>query len=215
LDVDDSEIKAPRAGLIQKASVEEGDLISAGGQTLLATIYDDTTIDVWFSVPDRVYLRAVRNTPEGAPPTVGVRTELDDDFPFSGEIEYADPVADELTGTIRIRASVDNPDRTLLGGLFVRVRIPTGQLDEAVLVPEAAVLRDQVGPYVLVVGEGNVVERRNVELGATDAGDVIVTSGLAAEDRLVTRGLLRARPGAPVTPKTEPPSESPTTSPAE
>jgi RND family efflux transporter MFP subunit len=207
LDVDDSQVSAPRTGLIQKADVGEGDLVNPNAGLLLATIYDDTEIDVWFTVPDRVYLSAIRTEDgEAQPPSVQVATELDEGFPYTGRINYADPVADEQTGTIRLRATVPNPDRDLVGGLFVRIRLPVRDVEDALLVPQTAVATDQVGPYVLVVGEDNMVERRDIAIGGLDGGDRVITNGLSPTDRVIVKGLMRARPGAPVTPV---PLESP------
>ncbi|MEO1535933.1 MAG: efflux RND transporter periplasmic adaptor subunit, partial [Planctomycetota bacterium] len=122
-------------------------------------------------------------------------------FPFVGLIDYTDPVVDGDTGTIRVRAKVDNAEGRLLGGLFVRIRLPVRELESTLLVPETAIGSDQVGSYVLVVNNENVVERRDVSLGPIDGADRVVLEGLAPEDRVVIRGLLRARPGSKVTPE--------------
>ncbi len=94
----------------------------------------------------------------------------------------------------------DNPDRAVVPGTFVRLKIPTGR-EPAVLVPDLAVGTDQGGRYVLVVGDGDVVERRAVEVGALVDRMRRITSGLDREQWVVVNGLQRARPGAPVVPQ--------------
>lgn len=202
LDVDYTRVVAPISGLASRSPFGVGDLVEPGASGLLATIYNDGVVNVEFAVADRVYLTALRNHgEEGEPPPVQVATEVDDGFPFTGIIDYSDPVVDADTGTIQVRAKVQNSDRQLLAGLFVRVRLPVQVLEGALVVPQAAVGSDQVGPYVLVVNGENVVERRDVVLGPLDAGGRVVLDGLAASDRVVVRGLLKARPGSPVTPQ--------------
>ncbi|MEM8874661.1 MAG: efflux RND transporter periplasmic adaptor subunit [Planctomycetota bacterium] len=204
LDLDYATVEAPRKGRIRKAGLGVGDLVAPSGDGgLLGTIFDDSEITVAFTVPDRVYLTAIRRAggdESRRPPLIELGTEIDDGYPYTGGITYADPIVDEQTGTVRVEATVQNPDRQLVGGLFVRVRMPVETLPSAIVVPQVAIARDQVGPYVLVVGEGNVVERRDVELGGVDGADRVVRSGLSAEDSIVVSGLMRARPGAPVTP---------------
>ena len=203
LDVDYTEISAPISGTIKKSDFSEGDLVGNSPESsLLTTIYDDTTIKVYFTVPDRVYLGAFRaEDPMATAPEVEIATEIDEGYPFRGTIDYADPTVDESTGTVRVRAVVDNADGRLLGGLFVRIRLPLRTLESALLVPQAAISTDQVGAYVLVVGDGNEVERRDIELGPIEGTDRVVLAGLSPQDRVVVRGLLRARPGATVTPQ--------------
>lgn len=203
LDVDYTDIRAPISGWIERSPFDVGDLVGNSAATsLLTTVYDDSQIRVYFSVTDRIYLQAIRNGASNAqPPVVEIGTELDEGYPFVGHIDYADPTVDEATGTIRVRAVVRNDDRRLVGGLFVRLRLAVRTLENALLVPQIAIGADQVGSYVLVVGEDGVVERRNIEIGPLDGPDRVVISGLAPTDRVIVRGLLRARPGSAVTAK--------------
>ena len=94
----------------------------------------------------------------------------------------------------------DNPDRAIVPGTFVRLKIPTGR-EQAMLVPDLAVGTDQGGRYVLVVGDGNVVERRGVEVGALADRLRRITRGLDREQWVVVNGLQRARPGTAVAPQ--------------
>ena len=126
----------------------------------------------------------------------------DAEFGFRGSIDYFEPKVNEATGTLRMRAVFDNADGRLVPGLFVRVRVAASELEAATVVPESALAADQAGRHLLVVGDGDVVERRAVELGALLPEGRVVLSGLAATDRVIVAGLLRARPGAKVSPRT-------------
>ena len=204
LDVDYTRVVAPVSGFVELSPFGEGDLVGGpDGSGLLTTIHNDAVVNVEFAVADRVYLTAIRNHgTDGEPPMVRVATEVDEGFPFAGVIDYTDPVVDAETGTMRVRARVDNAERRLLGGLFVRIRLPVRTIEGAMVVPQSAVGSDQVGRYVFVVrGDGDIVERRDVVLGPMDGTGVVVREGVSSADRVVVRGLLRARPGMPVTPE--------------
>lgn len=203
LDVDYTDVRSPISGRVERSPIGVGDLVGTlGSDSLLTTVHDDSEIYVYFSVPDRAFLRVIRTAEvSDTPPTVDIATEIDEGFPFVGTIDYSDPTVDETSGTVEIRAVVDNADGRLMGGLFTRLRIETETLEGALLVPESAVSSDQIGPYLLVVNGAGVVERRDVELGPREGTERVILSGIAAEDSVVIRGLLRARPGATVTPQ--------------
>ncbi|NRA57898.1 MAG: efflux transporter periplasmic adaptor subunit, partial [Phycisphaerales bacterium] len=108
---------------------------------------------------------------------------------------------DGSTGTLLVRAELDNPTRKLFPGLFARIRVPWQQREDALCVVEEAVGTGLEGKFLLIVGEGNMVERRPVVLGERqDDGTIVVLEGLAAGETYIVRGLQKARPGAPVTP---------------
>ena len=119
-----------------------------------------------------------------------------------GKVDYADPQIDPETGTLRVRAVFDNEDRALVGGLFVRCRIAVRTIPQALLIPETAIGVDQIGRYVFVVDDQGTVERRGVELGPKDGDLRVIRDGLKADDQVIVRGLLRARPGGKVTAQT-------------
>ena len=132
-----------------------------------------------------------------------VATLIDEDFPFTGPIDYVSNEVDSATGTIRLRAVLPNEEMKLFPGLFVRVRIPIQVLEDAVLIREEALGTDLGGRYVYVVGDDNLVERRYVTLGAVEPdGMVPILDGLDGSETYIVEGLLRARPGMPVTPET-------------
>ena len=132
---------------------------------------------------------------------VGLADE--DGFPHEGRIDFIDNTVNPQTGTIQMRAVVPNGDMVLFPGLFVRVRAVGGETRDAVLVEEMALGSDIGGKYVLVVGEGNVVEQRYVQPGALQLDStIVVEAGLDGSETYIVDGLLRARPGLPVTPMT-------------
>ena len=111
---------------------------------------------------------------------------------------------DSSSGTIRLRAVIDNPDGRLLPGLYARIRLGGAGQRAAVLIDEKAVGTDQSKRFVLVVGDDNRTAYREVQLGGAYAGQRIVDGGLKAGERIVVNGLQRVRPGDPVTPNPVP-----------
>lgn len=202
LDVDYATIRAPITGLVEKSPMEIGDLVgSSSDNSLLTTVYDDTKIKVNFTVPDRLYLSAIRGGEgDNRPTSVDIGTEVDEGFPFLGILDYVDPAVDPSTGTLTVRAEVENSGRKLVSGLFVRIRVASETLTDALLIPRSAVSRDQVGPYIYIVNDENIAVRRNVELGPIEGDEQVILSGLEPTDQVIVIGILRARPGSPVTP---------------
>ena len=202
-----TEVKAPFDGIVTARQVSIGELVGANGPTQLATIVATDPIYVNFNISEQDTLRAreqIRRlglTPQDlkkVPVEVGLQS--DEGYPYKGTLDYASPSINQATGTLAVRAILANPDRRLLPGFFVRVRIPDQQ-SKALLVPEAALGSDQGGRYLLVVGKDNVVEQRKVTIGPS-VGDLrVIDKGLAADDRVVVDGILRAIPGEKVDPQ--------------
>jgi RND family efflux transporter MFP subunit len=211
LDLGYTEILAPIAGRTSRSLVDPGNLVGSGEPTLLTTIVQYDPIYASFDLSERDALRILEGTakaraaaadPDRARARVELGTANEEGYPHIGVLDYADPTVDRETGTVLLRAVFPNPEPVvLIPGLFVRVRIPAATRENALLVSARAVGADQGGSYVLVVGEGDVVEQRSVSLGAR-LGDLrVVEQGLEPGDRVIIEGLLRARPGARVTPQ--------------
>jgi RND family efflux transporter MFP subunit len=202
-----TEVKAPFDGIVTARLVSLGELVGANGPTQLATIVATDPIYVNFNISEQDTLRAreqIRRlglTPQDlkkVPVEVGLQG--DEGYPYKGTLDYASPSINQATGTLAVRAILANPDRRLLPGFFVRVRIPDQQ-SKALLVPEAALGSDQGGRYLLLVGKDNIVEQRKVTIGPS-VGDLrVIDKGLAANDRVVVDGILRAIPGEKVDPQ--------------
>jgi RND family efflux transporter MFP subunit len=216
LDLDFCEVHAPISGRITKNFVDAGNLVGQDGPTLLATMVrtrpchvsvDASEADVLAvqrkvvtAGSDPARLRGQLRPGEWLPVELALRDE--EEFKTIGRVDYVAPELDRATGTLEVRARFENEDDFLTPGLFARIRFPIEKL-QALLVPEAALLSDMQGRYALVVNAEDVVEQRRVQIG-TEEGDLrVVTDGLSPQDRVVVRGVLRARPGAKVTPKGE------------
>ena len=204
-------VRAPISGLVSRNAVDRGNLVGQDGPTLLTRINRMQPAFVYFNVPEDKVLefmahkRAQGVAPERAtqdtPVEVGLANERD--FPHVGKVDYIDNEVDTNTGTIELRAIMDNTNQFFFPGLFVRVRVPGAEIPGAVVIPETALGTDLGGKYVYVVGGDNIVEQRYVELGLTqDDGTVHVRSGLEGDETVIVNGIMFARPGLPVTPLT-------------
>ncbi len=124
-------------------------------------------------------------------------------FSHEGLIDYIDNTVNPTTGTLQTRVVIPNPDLLLFPGIFVRARLLGGAIPNAILVEERAIGSDIGGKYVYVIGEENIVEQRYIEVGfKQEDGTVTVTDGLEGDETYIVEGLLRARPGLPVSPMT-------------
>jgi RND family efflux transporter MFP subunit len=210
-----TQVRAPITGQVGRNRVDRGNIVSGSQGTLLTTVNRMQPMFVYFDVPEEIVLLALKNldlttvvdiNSEDEASRRGVTkaevaTLIDKDYPFTGPIDYVSNTVDSATGTIQVRALLPNEEMNLFPGLFVRVRIPMGVLEDAVLIREEALGTDLGGRYVYVVGEGNVVEQKYVELGPVEPdGMVPVTEGLDGTETYIVDGILRARPGMPVTP---------------
>jgi multidrug efflux system membrane fusion protein len=200
-------VTAPISGRISRALITSGNFVT-NGQTELTTLVSLDPIYVSFDGDEQVYLKYTRLAREGShassrdtrnPVLIGLADESG--YPHQGVMVFLDNALDPATGTIRGRALLDNHDRAFTPGLFARVKLMgSGQYD-AVLINDSAVGTDQTVRYVLVVGAGNKVEYRPVQLGPVIDGLRVVRSGLGAGEAIVVNGLQRVRPGAEVAPQ--------------
>jgi membrane fusion protein (multidrug efflux system) len=117
-------------------------------------------------------------------------------YPHSGAIDYSGIAVDPGTGALSLRAVIANPSKRLLPGMFVTLRLTTGQIDNAFLLPQATLLRDEIGAYVLVVNAEGKVEQRRVQTHGMTREDWILTGQLAGGDQVIVSGLQKVRPGA-------------------
>jgi membrane fusion protein (multidrug efflux system) len=200
-------VTAPISGRAGRAMVTEGALVSGSGATLLTRIEQIDPIYANFSQSSADVL-ALRNRIATGALKVGelrqvpVHLVLEDGttYRMPGTLDFVDLSIDEATGTAALRAEFPNPQRTLLPGQFVRVRVETGMQATGVRVPQRAVTVTPQGANVLVVGAKDVVESRPVKMGELEGGTWIVLSGLRAGERVIVDGLQKAQPGQPVKP---------------
>ncbi len=207
IDLDRTTITAPLDGVIGLAQASPGALVTAGQATPLAVIrrIDPVRVDVTQSAAEILRwqrMGADAALPEGADRTVALRLADGSIYEHTGSMTAAEPHVDETTGVITLRMEFANPDGFLLPGMFVLADIPQAQLKDAVLAPQEGVSRDRRGrPVAMVVNDQNIVEERALEIAQNQGNQWVVTSGLAAGDRIVVAGMQRIAPGAQVTPQ--------------
>lgn len=165
---------------------------------------DQDDASVMDSVEDSEVLDDASVRAQKAVAKVLVGTSADEDrFPFEGYIDFVGNTVDPSTGTIELRAVFENADYQLFPGLFVRVRVMAVEAQDMMVINERAVGTDLGGKYVYLVGENDIVERVYVQVGQPQPdGTIVVESGIDIDDTYISNGLLRARPGLPVTPRT-------------
>jgi multidrug efflux system membrane fusion protein len=203
LNVDYAYIKAPISGRISRAEITQGNLVGSAttAPPLLASIVSNDGVYADFEVDEATYLNNVRDRAAGAGQQIPVelRVQGDSGHVYRGTIESFDNHIDAGSGTIRARARFANEDGSLVPGMFVSVRMGSGELDNALLVPERAIGNDQSKRFVFVVDRANKAEYRPVTLGAAVDGHRVVTTGLKSGDDVILDGLQRLGPGAAVT----------------
>jgi membrane fusion protein, multidrug efflux system len=213
INLDYTEIRAPVAGKISRSSVTTGNVVGPGSG-IMATIVSQDPMYVVFPIPVRTALDLRgRYAERGGLPSVVVRLKLPDGATYgqTGRLDYVDPSVTPNTDTLIFRASIPNPlrpgasasdpsNRELSDGEFVTVTIEGVAPIEALGVPRSAVLSDQQGNYVYVVGPDNKVAQRRVQLGQSTPRVAVVMGGLAEGETVVVEGLQRIRPGAVVNP---------------
>ncbi len=209
LNVDYTEITAPIAGRIDLAAFDVGNLIGPESG-VLATINRMDPIRVSFALAETWYLDILRTAQaqqrdEGAPQAAVyvplLRLSDGQLYEHPGRFDFIDNKVDEATGTVTIRAEFPNPDRILLPGQFVTVVIERRDAVDAVMIPQAAMLTDQGGSYVLAVNDANVIETRRIRTGQRFGPNVVVETGLAPGEHVVLYGIQKVRPGLTVKPE--------------
>ena len=209
LNLEYAHVTAPFDGIVTARQVSVGQFVGSGASpTLLATIIQHDPIYVNFNVSEQdvLHIRAdmARRglTPDDlrkVPVEVGLQSETG--YPHRGTLDYASPSVNPSTGTLAVRAVLQNPSRILLPGYFMRVRVPLGEAQNALLVPDSAIGSDQGGRYILVVDQDGVVAQRKVVIGPRVDERRVIDNGLNPQDRVVVAGVLRAVPGQKVDPQ--------------
>jgi multidrug efflux system membrane fusion protein len=218
LNLDYTRITAPISGRIGRRLVTKGNLVQIqgnGGATVLATIVSLDPIYAYFDVEESAFLSYRTNTMSVAPGTGSggnlsceLRLVTEPTFAHHGRLDFFDNAVNPRTGTIRLRGVFANTERSLVPGMFARMRVPASAPERALLVPEVAVLSDQGYKFVYVLNAQNKVEQRIIQTGRAQGEMRAVTQGLAPEDRVVVNGLVMLRPGIQVQAQDAPPKET-------
>ncbi len=211
LDLEFCHITAPMAGHVSRHLVSLGNLVfggTGGNTTLLTTIVATDPIYLTFDISEAdllAYRRAAETgelkAEDGGGLVVQGRLIDENAWTLKGSLNFVENQVDRGSGTLRVRAVFPNPDARILAGQFGRVRLPASAPHQAMLVPDAAILSDQSQKLVMVVGADGTVEPRRVTLGTLLDTLRVVEDGIKPDDRVIINGLLRAHPGAKVTPQ--------------
>lgn len=194
-------VTAPISGVIGASSVTPGALATPNQAEPFAVIQrlDRVYVDMSQSSGDLLRLRNALAQSGVRTDRVAVRLTLEDGstYPVEGVLQFSDVTINQNTGTVRLRAVFENPNRALLPGMFVTAVVSQGVDPDAILAPQRAVSRNPRGQAVaLVLNQENVVEERVLETTATSGDRWVVASGLNPGDRVIVEGAQRVRPGA-------------------
>ncbi|MBS7443856.1 efflux RND transporter periplasmic adaptor subunit [Enterobacter sp. 120016] len=211
LNLDFTKVTAPIDGRASRALITSGNLVTAGDTaSVLTTLVSQKTVYVYFDVDESTYLhyQNLARSGQGAssnhtalPVEIGLTGE--EGYPHQGKVDFLDNQLSPGTGTIRMRALLDNAQRQFTPGLFARVRLPGSAEFKATLIDDKAVLTDQDRKYVYIVDKEGKAQRRDITPGRLADGLRIVRQGLNPGDKVIIDGLQKVfMPGMPVNAKT-------------
>lgn len=202
LDMGFTTVRAPISGRVSDRKVDAGNLVSGengANATLLTTINAVSPIYFTFDASESLFLKAQRDKAANrAPSAVEVRLQDETEYRWKGKLDFTDNGLDARSGTIRVRASLDNTDGFLTPGMFGNMRLANGGKVRAMLVPDEAVRADQTRKVVMVVGKDGTVASRPVDLGPLVGNLRVVRSGLRADDAVVISNFQAVTAGAKV-----------------
>ena len=216
LNYDFTEVRSPIDGRISRRLVTEGNIVITD-QTMLTTIVSLEPIYFGFNVDERSFLKyqgtlgigmGQTQRGKGAPVLIALTGEAKPTR--KGTLDFVDNRADNQTGTVLLRATVENPDGFIKPGLFGIVSMPATRPARGILLPDEAVSANQDKRIVYVLGENDTVATKDVQLGPIVDGYRMIRQGLTGDETVVVNGLARIRPGAKVKPETKtlPPTKS-------
>ena len=201
IDLDYAHVKAPISGKISRAEITEGNLVESGSSApLLTSIVANDQLYVDFEIDENTYLSTVQTTGAEAG-QVPVLVEISgSEKDYQGYVDSFDNRIDPGSGTVRARALFNNNEQILLPGMSVQVLMGSPSRKESILVSERAIGTDQDRKFVYIIEDGQATYRE-IKVGESVDGQRVVLSGLNIGDEVITEGVVRIRPGMPVTPK--------------
>ena len=200
LELSYTDVRAPISGLTSREVRSEGSLVTAGDDSSLLTYIvqaDRLYVDLAVTDTDAELVRAALAADHGGQVGVSIADAQGRPIAAMGTIEFVSPRIDDATGTVAIRAVLDNPGG-VVPGRIVRARVEGVSIANALVIPKRAVMHGAQGAYVWTVDASGQPAPTPVELGALAGNDVVVTAGLSAGARVVVDGVLKVRPGSPV-----------------
>lgn len=198
-------VRAPFDGHVTTASLDVGSYVAGSGAPVkLATIYEDKTMVVNFSIEDNAALGNLRrNMAEGKIDFAHIPLTISEHLghKYTCSLDYLSPAISTSTGTLALQGLIDNPYNELRSGMYVTVELPVTADPAAILISDAAIGTDQLGKYVYLVNDSDRVEYTSIDTGQlVDDSLRIVTKGVSRDDRYVTKALLKVRDGMKVEP---------------
>lgn len=199
-------VKAPISGVLTTSGAGEGEYVSGsdGNPFKLTTIYNNDPIYAYFNIEDNQYLMIrmqSQNWESSLPKKVFVNMQEGNYPPIEATPNYISPFVNLKTGTLTLRALFENSKYDLKSGMYCTVSLPYGEEENAILIPDASTGTDQLGRYVYVIDDNNIVSYRHIEVGEIINDSLIhVKSGLNPNERFVTKALLKVRAGMKVEP---------------
>lgn len=199
-------IKAPFDGRVTRNLVDQANYVAGSvSPVTLATMYKDRRMFAYFNMAYAEYQNLPPESARLAPnDPLRFLTVTDADDPgrrWKGQLDYTSPNVDLQTGTVTVRAIVENPHQELLSGMYVKVRVPYRNVRDALLIPEASIGTNQTGRFVYVVGRDNRIDLKPVKVGVLESGGMReIVSGIRRDDRYVVDALISVRPGMEVKP---------------
>ncbi|MEX5996193.1 efflux RND transporter periplasmic adaptor subunit [Providencia vermicola] len=202
-----TEIHSPIAGRVDRALITEGNLVTGGETneaTRLTTVVSIDPIYAYFDIDEAtfhkltdLYSSSIKNTDVSLPP-VTITLPNNKSTPYIGNLNFIGNQIERTTGTVKVRAVIDNKDGKLIPGAFIRAQLPIGEKSPSILIDDQAIGSNQGQNYVLVLDKNNKAEYRPVELGAMVDGLRVINHGLVAGEKIIIKGLVR--PGMEVAP---------------
>ena len=199
-------VKAPISGTLTTSGAGEGEYVSGsdGSPFKLTTIYNNDPMYAYFNIEDNQYLTikmSSENWESSLPNKVYVSMQEGRFPPIEATPNYISPFVNLKTGTLTLRALFENSKYELKSGMYCTVSLPYGEVDNAILIPDASTGTDQLGRYIYVVDKNNTVSYRHIEIGEIINDSLIhVKSGLNPDEQFVTKALLKVRSGMKVEP---------------
>ena len=191
-----TDIKSPIAGKISRTKITKGNVVSPDSG-VLTTVVSQNPMYVVFPVSQREFLDVQDGDVDASGAEVTVSFSNGTVYGHKGRINFVDVTVEKATDTITVRATIPNPDDTLVDGQFVHVKVGAGKPQEKIVIPQASLLADQQGTYVFAVEDGKAVIRR-LTVGTEVGVNIAVESGLKAGDQIIVEGVQRVKPGTPV-----------------
>ena len=196
-----TQVRAPVSGRVGRLEITVGNQVAAGPSApVLTTLVSVSPIYASFDADEQVVSKALTERSKLDRVPVQMGTLGQEGTPLEGKLQLIDNQVNAKSGTVRVRAVFENKDGSLMPGQFARLRMGQASKHAALLINERAVGTDQSKRYVMVVGQGNHAEYREVKLGASVNGLRVVSEGLKPNERIVVNGLQRVQPGALLAP---------------